>query len=1084
MSLPKTRVDNPTKNRGISTTNKISSRTVRISRFAGLALSIAPRQLQSVRQARNQLLGFQRFARDINAITNNNVKQRIGNRVKGRVGGLMVNAALPKTNNIVLRLARARIGSSMNKVIHRKGGLQGAIFKLFGPKATNSVIKNLFTVEATGNIFQMMHRTMAMAARGFAPRDQFVMNIGGTILEFSPGNLADSVHMRQPKIRPRKGVIAEYEVVIGGQNETSNIADKAPYVHVANYGGILFNPKTGTNDKVYKPTFFAQRAVETTANLYRPIIKRAGEIFDPYGINMSGQKMVSVVYNARSKTAFKIWLNRDGKFAKKQKEIDQDKRRRRNVDMGYEVEVGKLAAYNQLPEKAYEEAIAAGAEETMEYLYGGKISKIRETTRVKGSTVKANTMKASTVKGHQRKLKVKDRESSGEPLRGAKTKVTSHKRSAAKRKESTRKSHKRTYRREYDVGVSAGTGQVTIIADMRELKAKDRSKARYLVGQNNRYAERMLQPANLRIRRDLEFDLGTIALDKQTRTLLKEARNKGIIDFKFRGNKVQSAVIKDLDAFEKFCAIDTLDSARASMTGGKVNPNARAAELFGANSRKIKNNIEQSLTKSEIRELAHKARTNVPSASVSGVTARFATGTIKDEKGRNISQSGTISLSIDKKLKDKEQLLVKAEQHKASLERQRNAINMRTAGVASGKEAEYYRLTTQFSVIKFGDKRVYGTMENGIPKPVYSEIFGGEDGFVEEKVLRRFRDTRDSTVSGRKVKLDNAIKSQNKAIRDLKKEIKGLKASASEATIDLQENFATEFEKLKSLLIEEKFAAMQGSTYFQQERVSGISRKIKSVSRQNEDLNLTSKGTTSFKKTMPLLGGKGTTRLTFKIDNSQAALADTRGIGGFVVEVNKSKVGPAGTAPGQRAGRKRTIKPIGTPKINNGFMELTFKDPELPTGRLVLRANIETGKLNSRGIQLKTASGGKVKNVTKTTGKQTLFVETQGGGLRRVKPGENLEGVSVKKYGVTGGSSARFRDNEIKILNTTPSGLESRILESRENDFLLDQAVLGAALLEEVKNERRRKQEETVDARGYKTRRQKDRSYIIRFEDF
>ena len=301
---------------GYSRANKVSSLVRTLSRSAGFAISIAPKRLGGIRRQRANILSANRAVRDINALANGKVKQRVMNRALGKAGGLAVNAVLPATNNIALRFIRARVGSYMNKRFHTKLK-KGGIMEIFGEKATNSIKQQLFSVKGEGNVFQMIHRSLFVALKATAPRTEFTMNINNKIVQFGPNNLADSVFMRDPVINPRKGVLGEWRVSVGGSNPTTNVADKAPYVWVAQYGGILFNPQSGQNDAVYAPTFFATKAVESVAKLYRPVIKKVAQIIDPVGMGrLSGKEMVKVSFNAREKTMHKIWLSESGERAR------------------------------------------------------------------------------------------------------------------------------------------------------------------------------------------------------------------------------------------------------------------------------------------------------------------------------------------------------------------------------------------------------------------------------------------------------------------------------------------------------------------------------------------------------------------------------------------------------------------------------------------------------------------------------------------------------------------------------------------------------------------------------------------------
>jgi hypothetical protein len=92
-----------------SLTNKISSIARNISSRSGFVIALAPKNAGSIRTARNEILKYNRLARDVNAVMNRNVKKRVINRAFGRAAGLATNLILPPANNIALRLVRSRI---------------------------------------------------------------------------------------------------------------------------------------------------------------------------------------------------------------------------------------------------------------------------------------------------------------------------------------------------------------------------------------------------------------------------------------------------------------------------------------------------------------------------------------------------------------------------------------------------------------------------------------------------------------------------------------------------------------------------------------------------------------------------------------------------------------------------------------------------------------------------------------------------------------------------------------------------------------------------------------------------------------
>ena len=186
MSKSKTTKKNPRKIRNQSVSNKISSTVITLSKAAGFGLSLSPGSFRGLRSGRGKALSLQKAGRDINALAKGKVGARINNRVKGRLGGLAVNAILPNTNNVVLRLARAQIGSYLNKAIHKKTK-RFNVLEVFGSKATIKAHKEIFDMES-GSLFIQMQNQLAFSLRALAPRTEFSMNSGGTRVDFSPDN--------------------------------------------------------------------------------------------------------------------------------------------------------------------------------------------------------------------------------------------------------------------------------------------------------------------------------------------------------------------------------------------------------------------------------------------------------------------------------------------------------------------------------------------------------------------------------------------------------------------------------------------------------------------------------------------------------------------------------------------------------------------------------------------------------------------------------------------------------------------------------------------------------------------------------
>ena len=637
-----------------SLTNKISSIARNISSRSGFVIALAPKNAGGIRSARNEILKYNRLARDVNAVMNRNVKKRVINRAFGRAAGLATNLILPPANNIALRLVRARIGGMMNRKIH--GIKKKPSMRIFGRKTTNKYQK-LFNVNASGNVFLMMQKSLALGMQATAPRESFTMQLKGSTnpIQFSPNNLAGSVQMLQPEFNPDNKTIARYTVTAGSSAPGVMVADKAPYVWIANYGGILFDPTTGENDKVYPPSFFAQKALRFTTKLYAPAIKRIAEIVDPHGLgSLATKSILQVKENERAKAMFKVWLSKDGervkaeqtmrgprvkrdskgrvikgrtvgdnfiedefatknalnwsftkdksaKFGWKLSRTEQinisatkqyDGRRKKTADMTYKGDKGRqMGGYYGLPESTYDEALEAGAKASMDFLYGGRTYLKKETHKVKG---------------YKRKppQKTKDSKRRGKNYRPR-----------GKYKTEEVSEYKRTRSKEYDVGVSLDTGQIPIVADMRMLKASDKGRARYIAGKGNRYKSSVLDTAEVKIAEHNILDLGMIKMTKETREQLKYARAEGVIDFKFKGNKVTNAVVLDLKRFENIMDIEYGERQMYSL-GGTYTA-ARAKGYSDLSDKQIQSILPQlkkdgiSLTQRELAEVNKQLRGQV-----------------------------------------------------------------------------------------------------------------------------------------------------------------------------------------------------------------------------------------------------------------------------------------------------------------------------------------------------------------------------------------------------------------------------------------------------------------------------------------
>ncbi len=531
MAGRKTTKKNPNKIRGQSVSNKISSTVITLSKAAGFGLSLAPKSFRGLRVARGRALGLQRYGRDINSLAKGKMGARINNRIKGRLGGLAVNAVLPNTNNVILRLARAQIGSYLNKAIHKKTkGFN--MLEVFGPKATAKAHQQIFNME-TGSLFIQMQNQLAFSLRALAPRTEFTMNMGGTIVQFGPNNLSESVMIHPVQRNPEQNVIAKWAVSVGGTTPEGP-ADKAPYVWIANYGGMMFNPLEPTKNKAYGPTFFAERSLEFIERTYKPVIKKMYEVFTPKKVldeiaaknmKMDPSKFVTRSYSQTHKRLQKIWLSKDGEALEKQIEMQQAKKGGKTVKTSYS-------------------SREAGDQDFMEYYekhFG--VKEYDKTGRMFQDAQEDGAMAAMRVMyGDEYYEKITEKE----VLR--KTKPTNKRRTRVK----VQTTEKIPY------AITTGTGRVPIYADMRELKNKN---GKFLAGRgaNSHYKNTVIEPAKVSIQKDYRFDLGEVVLNEQVQTKLKEMQRNGIIR-SVRDEKTGKYEIEvlDVDRFVKELEIESL----------------------------------------------------------------------------------------------------------------------------------------------------------------------------------------------------------------------------------------------------------------------------------------------------------------------------------------------------------------------------------------------------------------------------------------------------------------------------------------------------------------------------------------------
>jgi hypothetical protein len=1045
-----------------SITNRLSSAVISLSKVTGVGLALAPNAFGGVRGARAGALKFQRHGRDVNALMKGNVRNRVNNRVKGLIGGRVVNAVLPNTNNIVLRLARGAVGSYLNKAIHKQTkGLN--MLEIFGPKATAKAHKEILNMQS-GSLFYQMQNQMAFVLRSLAPRTEFTMNIGGTKVEFGPNNLADSVMIHEVQHKPEPNVVAKWTVSVGGNKPEPNVADKAPYVWIANYGGMLFNPLDPKKPKAYAPTFFAERSLEFIERQYKPVIKKMYELFAPKSFlediasknrKLDPSKFLTKSYADTHKSLQKVWLSKDGAALKKEIEKASAKNGGKTVKTSYKSsdagEQDFMAYYKKyfgLNEygkdgRMFQESLDDGAMAAMSIMYGDEFIE---------RTVIKETLK-KTKPTNQRRTRVREEVIERVPL-----------------------------------SITTGTGRVPIYADMRELKNKN-GQFKAGVGAAGHYKNTMIEPGKVSIQKDYRFDLGEIIFDERTRNVLQQLERQGAIKA-VKNNKTGKMEIEVLDAdrLVKELELEAFGGFKGDLNyvNTKKNPNYRdgdspqdlidrvlknqgrgtsdrlgvSASGRGANQsvmdsaattarvnaerdalQQIVNEINKALPpqmqekkikvsggrryqgKSN-REHLHTLKPNDRKIfrqhlretgqklddefylSKKSHTRTILTNNQQYFKVQQDNQTGQLKIVSDtnKQLVEARKVKGKLESELDELKRKKNKIiedlkandtldpkldqprtrailkNFEEAGLAAPTDARVPQYMWKLSKSRAPNDMVvdgFGPVKKGqrIPfmkddtKPIDDLLFGvnlakntGPVFYNTEDLNQILKDVR---KKGREIRsatkkvntLQNKVnREQSLFFSDKSKRVsiqgKSFKSNQGQKAIDAgAEAYAKTLNK-------------KGPRIFNNVRVSGTSNVIRSKGNiiRRDRINT---------DTYRAFAGEGDNpELTFTFRNATSRRqADRLGLFAYKVRVSRPKLGGGHHNPG------RAIKPIVERKGNTNLMDLTYKDPSLPTAKLVIRQRInKQGKITS--IDMLDTGGTKIKPVTTRGSRAIDFVNS------------------------------------------------------------------------------------------------------------
>ena len=747
---------NPYKIRNKSVTNKVSSTVIQLSKIAGLGISLSPGSFGGLRRARGKALMYQSIGRDINSLAKGKVIARVSNRIKGRIGGLAVNAALPNTNNLILRIARGQIGKYMNKKIHSKTKKLNML-EVFGGKATRQVHKQILSPNK-GKIFEMMQDHLAMSLQALAPRTEFTMNIGGTIVQFGPNNLADSVQKLEVQLKPEENVLAKWAVTVGSKDKSSTVADQAPYVWIANYGGVLFNPQEPMKGKNYAPTFFAERSLEFVERTYKPIMKKMYETFLPKKLSeykeknkmLDPSKLMSRSYGETHKRLQKIWLSKDGEALKKQVEMEK-KGRGKKMSTSYQASdkageqdfteyYKKYFGNTDLGDgKMFVDAVDDGAMAAMRIMYGDE------------------TFERTTVK---------------ETLK--KTKPTNRRRTRVKEE----------IVEEIPYRITSGTGRVPIYADMRELKNRN---GKFMAGRGNRYKNTVIEPAKVDIQSNYRFSIGEVALDsEEVIKIFDELKRNGLI--KYVHNKKTGAFeveVLDVDKVAKKLNLE-------GMGGATGDPNLLAAQAKGYAS---------------VDDYMADLGKNIAAGGTGGLGSSISGAYGGQSKTRGVVRSAeqkAVQAAEEAAMKEIVDELNAALPAISSTRKIQVGPQRRKTGKTNREHFEsltdpqqrrFFKQQLRQQTMKDGKK--VRTLNSVMDEPLYKEIPGYERTIANTR--GRFRLERDAAGQLKIVSdLDEQIPSLEKTIKGLDDNIKALK-DKKQGLIDTKKDLGTPAKALQNL---------------------------------------------------------------------------------------------------------------------------------------------------------------------------------------------------------------------------------------------------------------------------------------------
>ena len=578
------------------------------------------------------------------------IPRSIGGRVVGQASNAMIRSILP--DNIAGRY----IGSRYVQPLAQKGlhKVTSAMFKRNGPKTTAKFYR---AMTGAGNLKQfgdMLQGIVAMGLQVTIPRTKFSERRPGVgVVNYPTNNLAESVWLMDPVYKPDPYTAALWEIRIGGATATSTTADKAPYAMIANFGGLMFNPKNPKKPKPLPPSYFAERSlqfasryakigVKGLAKFYldeesRKKAKAAGKKID----KNSMANLVKVVSSERADALRYMWLTKDGEVWQKQfeKKTKRGKAKKRSEEhLNYK---GGKNPYQSNPN--WQNVQGAEVDDFMFNYFGATGKEVPEW--MKGGldldAIEEGAKQTMLILQGERKAKVRKSVYDDKTKKYKKGEVT-----------------------EVSAGALTGfEGMVPIYAPVQKLKAKGRGKARKYTAGGNRYKDDILMPPTAVINKKYNMTVGAVDLRKSSTVAFEVqvggktvrmnanqtiayAQKEGAVKVIKRKGKVELEVV-DFDKFVKIFGIEVVNPTAAASVGarkGKVQISSAEERRRTAG----KHYVNELRKNPQYAKILEGEQTKIMSAIANDLNIKFG-----NMSGRKKVQTGTKTVTYQRKVKGK-----------------------------------------------------------------------------------------------------------------------------------------------------------------------------------------------------------------------------------------------------------------------------------------------------------------------------------------------------------------------------------------------------------------------------------------------